>query len=347
MNGKGAARQPDVAVVGAGIVGLSTALFLAEGGARVVVIERESIGCAASGASAGMVSPFVEVEGPPALEALAEAGQRIHETLSARLRDEVGTDVHFRPLQVLRPAFDEGDAERLRKRAGERRGWSIRWLDGAEARALEPLLSPRALGALCAPDEAQVDSYRLTVALAQAVERRGVEIRYGEARGLMCEGDRVVGVSLRREVVRAGSVLLAAGPWTGLMAEWTGWPIPVIPLRGEILHLRQPGLQLQCCIIRGGNYVLLKPDGLVKAGTTEERVGFRAQPTVAGRRRMGAAAARLVPALREAAVVGHTACLRPLSADLLPILGPVPGWEGLFLATGHGRRGILLGPISG
>jgi glycine oxidase len=336
-----------VVVVGAGIVGLSTALFLADAGARVVVIERESIGCAASGASAGMVSPFVEVEGPPALESLAEAGQRLHEALSARLWDEVGTDVHFRPLPVLRPAFDEAEVVRLRRRAGERTGWSIRWLDGAEARALEPLLSPRALGALYAPDEAQVDSYRLTVALAQAAERRGVEIRYDEVRGLVREGDRVVGVLLRGEAVRAGSVLLAAGPWTGLMAEWTGWPIPVIPLRGEILHLRQPGSQLQCCIIRGGNYVLLKPDGLVTAGTTEERVGFRARPTVAGRRRIGAAAVRLAPALREAAIVSHTACLRPLSADLLPILGPVPGLDGLFLATGHGRRGILLGAISG
>src|SRR4029079_17622743 len=110
-----------------------------------------------------------------------------------------------------------------------------------------------------------------------------VEIRYDEVRGLVREGDRVVGVSLRRETVRAGSVLLAAGPWTGLMAEWTGWPIPVIPLRGEILHLRQPGPQLQCCIIRGGNYVLLKPDGPVTAGTTEERVGFRARPLAGGR----------------------------------------------------------------
>jgi glycine/D-amino acid oxidase-like deaminating enzyme len=93
--------------------------------------------------------------------------------------------------------------------------------------------------------------------------------------------------------------------------------------------------------------VLVKGDGLLIAGTTEERVGFRARPTRAGRAHIIAAALRLAPGLSEAVIVNHTACLRPLSSDTLPILGPVPGWEGLFLATGHGRRGILLGPISG
>lgn len=337
-------RRPDVIVVGAGIVGTSTALFLAEAGASVLVLERESIGCGASGGSAGMVSPFAEVEGPPALETLAWEGLRLHETLAQRLLAETGIDVQLCALPVLRPAFDEAEAEELRTRTG---GPGVRWLDGGEARALEPRLSPLALGALYAPDELQVDSYRLTLALAQAAERRGVTIRYAEVLGLLREGPRVAGVRLRRGPIRADRVVLAAGPWTGPMQRWLGWPIPVVPLRGQIVRLQVPEPPLRCCLLRGGNYVLRKGDGATIAGTTQELVGFRPRTTRAGRAAILAAALRLAPSLGEAAVVGQTACLRPLSGDGLPLLGPVPGWEGLFVATGHGRRGILLGPVSG
>lgn len=339
---------PDVLVVGAGIVGLSTAYFLAQRGARVVVLEREAIGWAASGSSAGMLSPFAEVDGPPPLDELARQALQLHRQLAARLLDESDIDVHFRALPVLEPAFDSLEAERRRARLGRASpGSSLRWLDGLTARAIEPRLSPRAVGALCAPDEAEVDSYRLCLAMARAAERHGVAIRHGRVVGLLREGSKVAGVALPGARLSCPRVVLAAGPWTGPMARWLGRPVPVVPLRGQLLRLRVPEPTLRACLLRHGGYLLPKQDGLTLAGTTEERVGFRPRPTRAGEAHIRAVALRLAPSLRDAAAVEHTACLRPLSADGLPILGEVPGWEGLYLATGHGRRGMLLGPISG
>ncbi len=337
----------DVVVVGAGVVGLSAALFLADAGARVLVLERESLACGASGAAAGIVSPFAEVEGPEALDRLAEAGVGLHRLLVARLRDETGIDVVFRPLVVLRPALADADETRLRASATARAATGVEWVDRAAALALEPRLTPRVRGALVASREFQVDPYRLCLALARAVEQRDVEIRYTSALGLARQGRRVLGVRVPHGCVEAERVVLAAGPWTGLMQAWVEWPLPVSPLRGQIVYLQALAGAFHCCLMRGGNYVLPKEAGVVLAGTTEERVGFRTRATRAAQRAILAGALLLAPSLRDATVVRQTACLRPLSADGLPLLGAVPGWENLFVATGHGRRGILLGPISG
>ncbi len=337
---------PDVVVVGAGIVGLSTALFLADAGARVVVLERESIACGASGAAAGMVSPFAEVDGPEPLDRLAEAGVGLHRLLAVRLREETGVDVKLRPLAILQAALTEADVAPLLERLGRDEG-AYEWADVSTARALEPRLAPSALVALVAPRELQVDPYPLAVALAQAAERRGVTIRYASVLGLAREGPRIRGVRLRHGRVAADAVVLSAGPWSGMMESWLGWPMPVGPLRGQIVYLQAPGRPFRCCLMHGGNYLLPKDDAFLLAGTTEERAGFRARATQTARRVILAGAVRLAPSLEDAAVVRQTACLRPLSLDGLPVLGPVPGWQGLFVATGHGRRGILLGPISG
>ncbi|HEY8740816.1 MAG TPA: FAD-dependent oxidoreductase, partial [Candidatus Dormibacteraeota bacterium] len=130
-------------------------------------------------------------------------------------------------------------------------------------------------------------------------------------------------------------------------APWVGQPLPVTPLRGQILRLQAGEPPLRTCIMYGKNYLLDKGDGLTVVGTTEEAVGFRPRPTRGGRAAVLAAVLKLAPSLGEAAVVQHTACLRPLSADGMPLIGTVPGIDGLVVAAGHGRQGILLGPITG
>jgi glycine oxidase len=220
-------------------------------------------------------------------------------------------------------------------------------VSGGEARALEQRLSPRARGALVVPDQLRVDAYLLTLALARAAERHGATIRYAEVTGLVRDGERVRGVRLRNGLMHADRVVLAGGPWTGRMAAWTGRSLPITPLRGQLLRLKAGGPAMRTCLMYGKGYLVDKGDGLVLAGTTEERAGFRVRPTRTGRASVITEVLRLAPSLRDAAVVEQTACLRPLSADLLPLLGPVPGSAGLFVAAGHGRQGILLGPISG
>jgi glycine oxidase len=343
-------RQADVIVIGAGIVGMATALFLSRAGAAVTVLERDAIACGASGAAAGILSTFSPVARPPAYEALAQEGLRLHRVLASELRNATGADVRFAPLTILYPAFTASEARELRLQAlpaTAAAGSIVRWLEAEEAHAAEPRLSRRALGALAVTEQARVDAYRLTVALAQAAEQRGVTIRYAEVTGLTTEQRRVTGVRLGGSVVRARQVVLAGGPWTGLMAPWVGQPLPVTPLRGQILRLQAGEPPLRTCIMYGKNYLLDKGDGLTVVGTTEEAVGFRPRPTRGGRAAVLAAVLKLAPSLGEAAVVQHTACLRPLSADGMPLIGTVPGIDGLVVAAGHGRQGILLGPITG
>jgi len=329
---------------------MATALYLSRAGAAVTVLERDAIASGASGAAAGILSTFSPRARPPAYEALAQAGLRLHRVLAAELRDASGADVRFAPLTILYPAFTASEARELQSQAvsgTDAAGSHVRWLEAAEAQACEPRLSPRALGALAVSDQARVDAYTLTVALAQAAEQQGVTIRYAEVTGLLTDQRRVTGVRLAGSVVHAERVVLAGGPWTGAMAAWVGQPLPVTPLRGQIVRLRVPDPPLQTCIMYGKDYLLDKGDGLTAVGTTEEAVGFRPRPTRGGRAAILAAVLKLAPSLREAVVVQQTACLRPLSADGMPLIGVVPGIEGLIIAAGHGRQGILLGPITG
>ena len=117
--------------------------------------------------------------------------------------------------------------------------------------------------------------------------------------------------------------------------------MPVEPLKGQILRLQHGGNPVNTSIHYGGSYVVTKPDGLTWAGTTEERVGFDDHPTPAARDKIMADLLTMAPSLSDAELVQQTACLRPLSADGLPIVGRVPGWENLYLGTGAGRKGIL------
>ena len=142
-------------------------------------------------------------------------------------------------------------------------------------------------------------------------------------------------------------VVLTMGPWSGMASSWLDVPINVKPLKGQIIRLRAPGPPLECSIGWAGDYATTKPDGLVWAGTTEEDAGFDEGTTTDARDSIMASLVKMLPALAEAQLVQQTACLRPVSADGLLVLGPVPGWEGVYIATGGARSGISLGPAMG
>lgn len=339
----------DVVVVGAGIVGLATGYFCASAGLRVLVLEQESVASQASGAAAGILTPAGEGGQSGPLADLMVRSLEFHRSLTPSLKDLTGIDPLFGPLTVLVPAFSPDEARRLRSVADRLAGSNsrIRWADPAELLAAEPRLNPEVRGGLLAEGEGQVDAYRVTLGLGRAAELAGAEIRYGGVRGLEAPAHGRPRVITGSGPVAAEFVVLAMGPWTALAGEWLGIPVPVEPLRGQLLRLRLPGPPLAYCVMYGDHYVLSKLDGLVTAGTTEELVGFDLSTTPAARDFILEGVLRLVPGLADAELVNHTACLRPLAADDMPILGPVPGQERVILATGHGRNGILMGPYSG
>ena len=212
-----------------------------------------------------------------------------------------------------------------------------------------PLIDPGPRGAYLGRPTGQLDSYLYTRALVAAAERLGSSVRLGRVTGLAGAGDRITGATLAGgETISADAVVVAMGPWSAEAGPWLGAAVPVEPLKGQILRLRpNRDLPLAGFTEPGGDYLMLKSSGLIYTGTTEEQAGFNAQPTRAGRDTIRAFGARHASALAAMEVVQHTACLRPLSRDDRPIIGAVPGRPGAFLATGHGRKGVLMSPATG
>ncbi|HZS02238.1 MAG TPA: FAD-dependent oxidoreductase [Chloroflexota bacterium] len=367
-----------MAVVGGGIIGCAVAYYLARAGARVAVLERDQIAAEASSAAAGMLAPLAEGAAPGPFLDLALASLSRFGALAAELRDATGIDVELITAGLLRPALDDAEAADYRASLDAQRalGLPLQWLDAAEARALEPLLTPDVRGALYSPAEHQVNPARLTTALARAAAAHGATFRLGAvARGLLRDGDRVVGVRLADSDLPADHVVLAAGAWAAACGEWLGTPIPITPIKGQMLAVSPaPGAQSNAgappplsggrgsqlppaSVGRGGRlsrtlyartgYLVPKADGTIYVGATVERAGYDRRVTAAGASALLDALKRLAPALADATLVRTWAGLRPGTPDHLPILGPVPGYRGVTLATGHYRNGILLAPITG
>lgn len=343
-------RAPEVVVLGAGVVGCATAYFLAREGVSALVVERDALGSHASGFAFGGLAAYSGFGIPGPVYPLAREAMRLHVELAERLPGEAGVDLQFRWVPLLAAADTEERALAFRRALSWLReeGFSASWVDGEAVRREEPRLAPSVLGGLRVEETALLESYRLTLALAQAAERAGVRFRHGRAVGLLTSGGRLEGVLLEGgERIPCDRLVVALGPWTGPAGAWLGLDLPVRPLKGQIVRVRLPGPPLPFYLTHEGNYCATKPDGLLWCGTTEEDVGFDERPTPDARDAILTGLARVLPALAEAEIVQQTACLRPLSGDGYPILGLHPDLEGVVLATGAGRKGILLGPLMG
>jgi len=345
-----AESSADIVIVGGGIAGMTTAYYLAKSGVPSLVVERDAIGSHASGFAYGGLSPLSGFGIPGPQAEIAMDGMRLHRELSKSLLEETGIDVDFRMRSSLALAFTEADVRKLRAALPwqqQQPGYAVRWLDGAEARRVEPRIADEALGATLIEGGGAVEPYRLVLALTRAAERLGVRVRHGRAIGLRRDGGRVTGVVLERKVLSCATAVLALGPWSAEASDWIGVPIDVRPLKGQILRLQAPGPPVVCSVGWGHNYATTKTDGLLWAGTTEEEAGFDEESTLAARDEIGAALLSMLPAMADAQIAQQTACLRPVAADGLLVLGCVPGLDQVYVATGGARKGILYGPAMG
>ncbi|HSJ64548.1 MAG TPA: FAD-dependent oxidoreductase [Gemmatimonadaceae bacterium] len=325
---------PLVAVVGAGVIGLSCAAALSARGARVLLVGESHAG-ESSPAAAGMLAPHIESNDTPARALGVAARDRFPDWIAA-LEDATGVRIALLRNGVLELAPDDAGAMRARRSAASQ------WLEPDEVRALEPqLVAPH--GALLHQDDGAVDNVALVEALRRSVMReRQARVIDGEVVRISPGGlhPAIVTRSARYEVDR---IVLAAGAWVngiqGLPA-----PLPVEPLRGQMLALA--GAPVGHVVYAPGVYLVPRA-GTTLAGATMERVGFEVATTPDAQQAMQGAALDAVPALRGAPVLRAWSGLRPATPDLLPIVDVDPGLPALIYACGHSRNGILLAPLTG
>lgn len=340
----------DVAVIGAGVIGLACAWRTAEAGLSTVVIERESAGAGASGVAAGMLAPVTEASyGEQELLRLnLESAARWPE-FDERLRAISGGPTGYERRGALVVAVDRDDAEELERlhRFQRSLGLGVEWLTRTECRRLEPGLAPGIAGGIRAPQDHQAEPRALIRALATAVGRAGGEIVTGAAAAVRRRGDRVLGAVAGGASVDAGHVVVAAGCWSPAVAgiDPDESP-PVRPVKGQILRLAGGAGPLASRAVHTPRcYVVPRASGEVVVGATVEERGFDTAVTAGGVHGLLEAAREVLPDTAELELVETSARLRPGTPDNVPLVGCGPT-SGLVWATGHYRNGILLAPLT-
>ena len=341
----------DLVVVGGGIVGLSCAWRAAQQGAGVLCVERDLPGSGASGVAAGMLAPVTEADfGEEELLTLNLESRELWPGFAAELEELTALPTGYADTGALVVAADRDDAEELRRLHEFQRtlGLQAEWLTPRAARTREPGLSPRIFGAIAAPQDGQVDPAAVMTALARAVTGAGGELLSSTTvEGLVTAGACVSGVRLATGTVHAPAVLVAAGAWSGDLAPGAQAPA-VRPVKGQLLELRvRRGAErpAQRVIRTPRCYVVTRPDGRVVVGATMEEQGFDTSVTADGVFRLLEAAYEVLPGVAELELVRARAGLRPVMADNRPVIG-AGETEGLLWATGHGRNGVLLAPLT-
>ena len=342
---------PDAVVVGGGVIGLCIAWRAALAGMTVTVVD-EAPGRGASWAAAGMLAPVTEVHfGERPLLALNLAAAARWPTFAAEVEEASGLPVGYRlggTLAVARDADDNAALEDLYQ-FQLRCGLEVERLRSRECRQLEPGLAPSIRGGVLAAGDHQVDNRALVEALLAACQHAGVRMVTGRVAELAVEADRATGVVLGAGgQLAAGVVVLAAGCWSGGLGGLAAEVLPPVrPVKGQLLYLRGPADQPLCSRnVRGLEvYVVPRGDGRVVVGATVEEQGFDTTVTAGAVHDLLRAALELLPDVAELELAETVVGLRPGSPDNAPMLGPA-GPDGLVVATGHYRNGILLTPVT-
>jgi len=346
MNGT---SKSDVIIIGAGIIGCSIAYHLTQKGVSCLVFDRGAIAQEATAASAGMLGAMMETDAPGPLVELALASQSRYEGLSRLLFEESGIDLEYTECGTIGVARNEEEKDALLQKCkfAEAFGRRVQWIGPEELRHYEPGLAEGLLGGVNIPGDHQVQSPKAARAFSTAAARRGARfMEHTPVLRFITEGSRVIGVETTTGSFYADQVILASGSWSPGLMKNIGVDLPVYPVKGQCYSAILPkGLKHTVFALKC--YLMPKQDGTILVGATQEEVGFDKEPRVDAIAYLHEIAASMVPAMRNAAFVRTWTGLRPGNPQLKPFLGPVDGWDGLLLATGHFRKGTLLAPITG
>jgi glycine oxidase len=338
-------------VIGGGIIGCSVAWRLAAEGVTTTVLERGRVGQEASWAAAGMIAPQAEAEGPGPFFDFCMKARDAFDGIVDRLVRDGGVDPEYDRAGILYVALDADERAQLERRARWQRsvGATLEELSGAEARRVEPMLSPETVYAIHMPTNRRTDNRKLTHAYAAAARKAGAEFVEGaRVEGLSLRGERAIGVLMDGGSIREADVVInAAGVWAGEIRGLEADRVKLHPVRGQILCFEVAPGTIGPALFSLRGYVVPRRDGRLLAGSTMEEAGYNKSVTLAGLDKITRGAAAIVPALGAAAFREAWAGLRPATRDLMPVLGFSPSVSNVLWAAGHFRSGILLSAITG
>lgn len=338
-----------IAVIGGGIIGCLTALYLHRLGARPFILEKGQTGQESSWAGAGILCPIHPWLYPDSFTMLIDYSLTLYPDLAEQLQSDTGLSIQWSQCGLMIPIFADDRLNHTQQALAwsQRFGWQVEELDGYAARRAEPTIAADVTEALLWSQVGQVRNPRLLQAVRKALDLSGVQIHeQTEVISLMEDANgQILGVQLTNgERFEADAVLLAAGSWSGELAAQMGLDLSIEPVKGQIVLLRDRPGKMRAVIKHDDAYFVPRSDGRILVGASMERVGFQRGNTEEVVSSLMLATHRIAPGLKDAKVEQQWMGFRPGTADGLPFLGPVKNRPGLWVASGHYRNGVALAP---
>ncbi|SDO25796.1 glycine oxidase ThiO [Vreelandella arcis] len=334
----------DFLIVGGGVIGMMTALQLADAGQQVSLVERGICGQEASWAGGGIVSPLYPWRYAPAISQLSRWSEGAYPSLALRLLEETGVDPEYRQKGLLYLNVDDPETALDWAR---QMGKPLERVSADMVRAKEHALPPTD-GALWMPTLGSVRNPRLGKALRDRLAAMpNVTLHEQcEVSGFVCQGEQIQGVRTAQHTLTAAHTVVCGGAWAGKLLATLNVTLPVRPVKGQMIAYQTPPGLVQRVVLKDGRYVIPRADGLLLVGSTLEECGFDKTTDQDGLASLRHSAESIVPALTDYPVAYHWAGLRPGSPDGVPFIGALPGWQNISVNAGHYRNGLVLAPAS-
>ncbi|MDW0115625.1 FAD-binding oxidoreductase [Sporosarcina thermotolerans] len=340
-------------IIGGGILGASTAYFLARTGSEVILVDRKDKG-QATDAAAGIICPWISQRRNKAWYALAKGGASYYPELIKQLEEDGETKTGYRRVGAISLHSEMGKLEKIQERALKRRTEApeigeVKLLNETLTTNLFPPLS-EGFSSIFVEGAARVDGRALRDALINASRKHGASVRFGSAK-LTTEGNKVDGIIVDGELIKASKVIITAGVWAGNLLEPLGLNVSVTGQKAQIVHLRLPiqdTSEWPVVMPPTDQYIVPSDDGKIIVGATHEDEARNIfEPTAGGMYEVLDKAMKVVPGLAEATFEEVRVGLRPFTPGFLPIIGEVPGHPELLFANGLGASGLTVGPYLG
>jgi D-amino-acid dehydrogenase len=342
-----------IIVIGAGILGASTAYHLSKKGAQVTLIDRQDPG-QATDAAAGIVCPWLSQRRNKVWYRLVKGGAKYYPDLIKELEALGETETGYKRVGAISLHADDKKLDKMIERAVKRRGdapeiGDIQKLTAEETKERFPLLAED-FASVYVSGAARVDGRALRHALIRAAEKNGADLRYGDAKILLAN-NCAAGVRVGQETIAADSVIVTAGVWAKELFREAGIDFQVSSQKAQILHLEAPKTDTShwpVVMPPGSQYLLGFPEGRVVAGAThEDEAGVDCRVTAGGMHEVLSKAIESAPGIHDCTVVETRVGFRPFTPGFLPVFGAVPGLDGAFTANGLGASGLTAGPYLG